>query len=265
MMTALRLDLRRGRMLVLWMGLVSVLYAGIMVLFYPTILDNAAAFEDMMKIYPRELMAAFGIVGSLGDPGVFLNSYIFQFLWPLVAAIAGIFLATRVAVDADRGFLELPLSTRLPRLRYLTATIASQVVAMAVLAAVTIAAIWAVDLLIEPDFATERLVLAGGHAFALGLAIMGPTTLLAVVLLDRGRAGGLAAGILIFMYLANIIAQLSPDLSWLANLSAFNYFDLKPLIDTGAYPVTDSALYLAVAIGGWVLALLAFRRRDLAA
>jgi hypothetical protein len=265
MITALRLELRRGRLLVLWMAVLSALYAGFITLFYPTIIENAADFEKMLEMYPKELMAAFGIVGSLSDPGTFLNSYIFQFLWPLVAAIAAIFLATRVAVDADRGFLELPLSTRLPRLRYLGATIVGQVVALTVLAAVTIASIWAVDLLIEPDFATDRLVLSGVHALAMGLAFAGPTTLLAVLFLDRGRAGGLAAGILILMYLANVIAQLSPELAWLANLSAFHYFDLKPVIDSGTYPVGDSALYLAFAVGGWVLALVAFRRRDLAA
>jgi ABC-2 type transport system permease protein len=265
MTTALRMELRRGRMLVLWLALIAALYAGGITFFYPTILENAARFEELLAVYPKELMAAFGISGSLGDPGIFLNSYIFQFLWPLVAAIAAIVLATRAAADADRGFLELPLSTRLPRLRYLGATIVGQVIAVAILAAVTIGAIWVVDLLITPDFPIDRLVLAGGHALALGLAIAGATTLLTVVLLDRGRAAGVAAGILIVMYLANVIAQLSPDLAWLADISAFHYFDLKSLIDAGTYPLADSALYLVVAIGGWALALLAFRRRDLAA
>jgi hypothetical protein len=265
MTTAFRLELRRARTLVIAMGLVAALYAGGITAFYPTIVENAARFEEMMSVYPRELMAAFGITGSLGDPGVFLNAYVFQFLWPLVAAIAGIILGTRVAADADRSFLELPLSTRLPRLRYLAAGIAGQIVAVAVLAALTIAAVWVVDLFIEPDFATERLVLAGIHAITLGLAIAGATTLLAVIFLDRGRAAGLAAGMLILMYLANVIAELSADLRWLANLSAFHYFDLRQVIDTGAYPVADSALFLAVAIGGWLLALLAFRRRDLVA
>jgi len=265
MMTAFRLELRRGRMLVFWIGLLSALYAGFITLFYPTIIENSADFEKMLEVYPKELMAAFGIVGSLSDPGVFLNSYIFQFLWPLVAAIVAIILATRVAADSASGFLELPLSTRLPRLRYLSATIVGQIIALAVLAAVTVGSIWAVDLLIAPDFPIDRLALAGVHSLAMGLAIAGPTTLLAIVFLDRGRAGGLAAGILVQMYLANVIAQLSPDLTWLANLSAFHYFDLKPVIDTGTYPTADSALFLAVAIGGWILALLAFRRRDLAA
>jgi hypothetical protein len=86
-----------------------------------------------------------------------------------------------------------------------------------------------------------------------------------VVFLDRGRAAGVAAGILIVMYLANVIAQLSPDLAWLADVSAFHYFNLRSLIDAGTYPVADTALYLVVAIGGWALALLAFCRCDLAA
>ena len=126
MSSALRLELRRSRSLVLWVGLVSALYAGGITLFYPTVLENAAEFEKMLQIYPKELMAAFGLSGSLGDPGTFLNSYIFQFLWPLVAAIVAILMATRPAADAERGFLELPLSTRLSRLRYLTATIWSR-------------------------------------------------------------------------------------------------------------------------------------------
>jgi ABC-2 type transport system permease protein len=265
MTTAFRLDLRRSRSLLLWIGLVSAFYAGFITAFYPTILENAEQFEQMLSIYPKELMAAFGISGSLGDPGIFFNSYVFQFLWPLVAAIAAILMATRVAADADRGFLELPLSTRLPRLRYLGATIGSQVVGMAILAAMTIAAILVVDLFIEPDFAVDRLALAGVHAFAFGLAICGVTALLAVLLLDRGRAGGLVAGILIAMYLVNVIAQLSPDLRGLANLSAFHYFDVRALIDAGSYPVADSLIYVIVAIIGWALALFAFRRRDLAA
>jgi beta-exotoxin I transport system permease protein len=265
MIDAFRLDLRRSRMLVVWIGVVSVLYAGIITAFYPTILGNAAEFEKMLEIYPKELMAAFGIAGSLGDPGVFLNSYIFQFLWPLVAAIVAILLATRLAADSDRGFLELPLSTRLPRVRYLAAVVASQVVAVAALSAAMIAAVIVVDLFIAPDFDWARLSLAGVHATALGLAIAGVATFLAVLFLDRGRAGGLAAAILIVMYLLNVVAQLSKDVEWVARLSAFHYFDVKPLIDTGAYPLADSALFLVVAVSGWLLAAIAFRRRDLAA
>jgi hypothetical protein len=265
MIAAFRLELRRGRMLVLWVGLVSVVYAGGITLFYPSILESAAEFEKLLEVYPKELMAAFGIDGSLGDPGTFLNSYIFQFLWPLVAAIVAILAATRIASDADSGFLDLPLSTRLPRLHYLLTAIAAQVVALTALTAMTVGAIFLVDLVIEPDLPTGRIVLGGLHALVFGAAIAGVTTFLAVALLDRGKAGGLAAAVLIVMYLLNIIAAMSPDLADLSRVSVFHYFNLKPVIATGAYPLGDSLLFLAFALAGWLLALWAFGRRDLAA
>ncbi len=266
MITALRLELRRSRSLVVWVALVSMGYAGIITAFYPTILANAAAFESLLSAYPKELMAAFGISGgSLGDPGTFLNSYIFQFLWPLVAAIVAILCATRVAADAESGFLDLPLSSRLPRVRYLGAVIAAQLISLAVLTVLTIGSVVVVDLFIEPDFDTPRLVLSGVHAYAMALAIAGVTTALAVVFLDRGRAGGIAAAVLIAMYLMNVIAQLSADVKDVARLSVFHYFDLKPIIDEGTYPVGASLLFLVAALGGWLIAVGLFRRRDLAA
>lgn len=265
MITAFRLELRRSRQLILWVAIVSMAYAGIITAFYPTIIQNAAAFEDMLSFYPKELMAAFGIAGSLGDPGTFLNSYIFQFLWPLVAAIVAILCATRLASDADSGFLDLPLSSRLPRVRYLGAIIAAQAIGLAILTVLTIGSVVAVDLLIEPNFDTPRLALSGLHAYLMAIAIAGVTTALAVAFLDRGKAGGIAAAVLIGMYLLNVVAQLSPDIKDVARLSVFHYFDLKPIIDEGAYPVGASSLFLVAALGGWLLALVLFRRRDLAA
>jgi hypothetical protein len=263
--SALILEVRRGRMVVLSVGLVAVLYAGGITLFYPVVLDHAAEYEQLMSIYPKELMVAFGIQGSLGDAGTFFNSYVFQFLWPLVAAIAAIALGTRIAADAESGFLDLPLSTRLPRLRYLASAIVSQVLSLGAIALMMIGAIVIADLLIKPDFPTGRIVLAGVHALAMALAIAGVATLLAIAFLDRGRAGGLVAGILIVMYLLNVLAALSPDMAGLGQLSAFRYFNLRDLIDGGAYPIGDTLLYLAVAIAGWLLSFVAFHRRDLAA
>ncbi len=263
--TPLRLELRRSRMLVLALAVVTALYAGFITVFYTNVAENAAEFEKLLEVYPKEIMLAFGIEGDFADPGVFLGAYVFNFLWPLVAAIGAISLATRVAADADRNFLELPLSTPVTRGRYLLASIATQVVGIAILAVVMVGAILVADLLIEPDFPTGRVALATLHAVAFGVAIAGPTTAAAVAFLDRGRAAALVAGILIVMYLLNVIAQLAPELEAASTLSAFRYFALKELLDTGRYPLADSLLFGSIGIPGWVLAVWLFRRRDLVA
>jgi ABC-2 type transport system permease protein len=263
--TALSLELRRSRQLVFWLAVVVAGYAGFITVFYTNVVQNAAAFEDLLKAYPKALMAAFGIEGSLADPGVFLGGYVYSFIWPLVAAIGAIALATRIATDADRGFLDVALATPLSRLTYLAGSIATQVVGLTILAVAMVGAVIVGDLLIEPDFPTGSVLLSTIHSVAFAFAIAGPTTLLAVAFLDRGRAAGVAAGVLVAMYLLNVIGALAPDVDSATVLSVFRYFDLKPLIRDGIYPVGDTILLSAVAVAGWALALVVFRRRDLSA
>ena len=129
MIPALRLELRRMRGLVGWTAVVAIAYGGIIAAFYPTFRDNQQALERYMHALPEGAVAVFGMRAASPTPGVFFNMYIGGMLWPIVAAIAAIALATRPRRrDLERGFLELPLSTRLSRVRYLGAAIAGQVV-----------------------------------------------------------------------------------------------------------------------------------------
>jgi ABC-2 type transport system permease protein len=260
------LELRRDRALALWLGAIAFAYAGTMAIFYPILKENAALFEEYMDIFPEEFLIAFGMTGSLGDPGVFFTTYVGSYVWPIVAALAAILLATRpVAVDNDRGFLELPLSTPMPRVRYLAVSIVGQVVVLTTLAVAMVAGVIVLGAVVGAGLDATRLVMVVPSALAFGCSIAGVATLLSVVTLSRGVAGGLTAGLLIAMYLVNIVAQLEPDIEWLARFSAFHYFDTTAIIDEGLMPWADIGVHVAVALGAWLLALLLFRRRDLAA
>jgi putative exporter of polyketide antibiotics len=130
-----RLELRRSRILAVGLAVVVLVYGGLIAALYPILLANTAQIEDYMKLFPKGFMAAFGITGSLADPGIFFTTYIGNFLWPIVAAIGAIVLATRpTASDAERGWADLPLATPLTRGRYLGAAILGQVVVLAALA-----------------------------------------------------------------------------------------------------------------------------------
>lgn len=266
MIATFRLELRRNRGIVLWGSIVALAYGGVIAGFYPTIRDNSALIEEYMAVFPKGFMAAFGMEGSLADPGVFFNAYVGSMLWPILATAAGIILATRpVATDLDRGFLELPISTRLSRVRYLACAIGGQVIALAILAAATVAGVFLVGRLFDAPFDGGRFALAGLLAFGFGCAIAAVTTLLSVATLSRGMAGGIIGGVIIAMYLLEVVSKLRTDLGGLARLSIFDHFQPGPIIDDGTFPLADLALFLAVAAVAWGAALLAFRQRDLAA
>ena len=264
--STLFLELRRSRMLVIGMALVTLAYGGIMGAMYPILKENQALLDEYMKVFPKELMAAFGMSGTLTDPGVFFTTYISSWLWPIIAAIVGIIIATRAtAADTERGWVEQPLATPLRRTSLALASILDQVVALVVIAAATVIGLVAVGIAIGVPFDGGRFLLAIPSLLAFGAAIAGPTMLLAVLTLSRGRAAGIVAGVLIAMYLLNVVVQIQPDFEVLGYLGLFRYLDTTEIISDGTVPWGDLAVLAAVALAGWGLATWRFRTRDLLA
>lgn len=264
-MISFRLEMRRNRGLTLWLAVSVGGYAAMMGLVYPILKANDALMQAYMDAFPKEFLAAFGMTGLLSDPGVFFTTYISSWLWPIIAAIAGLLLGTRTAVDLDRGFLDLPLSTPVTRVRYLAASIWGQMVVMAVLAVSAVLGLWGPARLVGADFDLVRFLLAGFLSFTFGCAIAGVTTLLAVVTLSRGLVSGIVGGVLIVMYAMFIVSQVAADWAWIGPLSAWSHFPTTAVIDEGVIPMGDLALFTGVALAGWLGSLWAFRRRDLAA
>jgi ABC-2 type transport system permease protein len=259
-MTALsfRLELRRSRVLAAGLAIVVLVYGGLIAALYPILLANTAQMEDYMKLFPKEFMAAFGMTGSLADPGIFFTTYIGSFLWPIVGAIGAIVLA-----DAERGWADLPLATPLTRGRYLGAAILCQLVVLAAIALVAVGGVLAVGTLVGAGFDAARFLAAGAVLWLFACAIAGVTSLVAVITLSRSVASAVVAGILIAMYLLNIVAQVQPDFAWLGDLSAFRYAGVGALIDRGTPDWVGIGVFALVAVAGWTASLVLFRRRDL--
>lgn len=265
-MTALRMELRRSRGIAIWLGVSLAGYGVIMGLMYPILKENDALMSQYMNTFPKEFLAAFGMTGVLSGPGVLYTTYISSWLWPIMAAAAALIIGTRaIAADLNRGFLDLPLSTRITRVRYLSASIVAQVVVMALLAACAVLGIWGAGRLVGAEFDLGPFAMAGVLSLAFGCAILGTTTLVAALTLSRGTTSGIVGGVLIVMYVIFVVGQISPDWDWLGPVSAWNLFPTTAVIDDGLVPLGDLALFMGIALAGWLGGTWVFRGRDLAA
>lgn len=260
----LLLELRRSRQILAGLGLLVVAYSGLLAVVFPSIRENAAQLDKTFEAYPKDFLVAFGLEGSLADPGVYYTANIGILLWPLVAAMFGIVLATRpTAIDTERGWIEMPLAGRMTRRQYLAVGIAVQAIGLAILAFATEAAFLGVGALVDADFDVGRFALAGVAAWLFGAAVAAVTTLLGVYTLSRGVAGGIVAGSLIVMYLFRIVANVVDEVKILGDLSVFNYLYPTAIIQTGSLPVAEVIAFVALALFAWVGSILLFERRDL--
>lgn len=260
------LELRRSRALLGWLLLLVFAYSGLLALVFPAITENAAQLEEAMAAYPTEVLAAFGLEGSLAEPGVYYTSNIGILLWPIVAAMAAIILATRsTAVDTLRGWIELPLSGRITRGRYLAVGILIQALALGLLAAVAVGTFVLVARLVDVELDGGPFALAALAAWLQGCVVASVATLLGVVTLSRGVAGGITAGTLLLMYLFRVVANVVDDLAWLADISIFRYLYPTSIIKSGSLPVGETIAFIAIIVVAWTWSLVLFRRRDLIA
>ena len=264
--TVLRLELRRSRSIAIWLGIIVLAYGAFIAGFYPVIRDNAKLIDDYMAVFPKGMLAAFGMEGTLSNHGVFFNTYIASMLWPIVAAMGGIILGTRmVAADLDRGFIELPLATRIDRVRYLATGIAGQILVLAALSVAAMVGVLVVGAIVNAGFDGGRFLMEVPVLFLFACALGGISTLLSVVTLSRPVTAGVVAGGLLVMYLLDAVSRFQADLDWLGVPSVFRYLRSTSAIDLGVMPLGSMALFGAMAIVTWVLAAWLFRSRDLVA
>jgi ABC-2 type transport system permease protein len=247
----------RRRSLLSW-GLPIGLMSAFIVAIYPSVED---ALGKAISSYPESLKQAFGIA-ELSNVEQYLNAEMLSLIVPLaVGYLAVRSVASGLSGAAEIGRLDVLLSAPLSRWRLVAAGFAA--------AALELAAVLLVSLSITMlGSALAGAGLSFGSTLA-GFANVWPLALLFAALgivvtgwsLRTTVVTGSVAGVLVAMYVVDLIGRLDTGLDWIRYGSVFRYYGkaiedgIEPLAFVG---VTAVAMALA-GVGAWL-----FERRDLA-
>ena len=248
----------RRRSLLAW-GLPLGLWSAFIVMIYPSVEET---LSKAVQNYPSGLKEAFGI-GDLSSVDQYLHAELLSLIVPLaIGYLAVRAVASGLTGAAESGRLDVLLSAPVSRQRLAAASFAATAAEIVIVLVITVL-ITAIGGLV-----------AGAH-LSLGSAIAGYANVLPLALVFAGLGivatgfslrtsvvTGSVAGVLVTMYLIDLIGRLDTDLSGIRYLSVFKYYGnaIEEGIDPLAFiGVTVIAVALA-AVGAWL-----FDRRDLAA
>jgi ABC-2 type transport system permease protein len=248
----------RRRSLLTW-GLPIGLMSAFVVAIYPSVEE---ALGEAIASYPEALKEAFGI-GELTTVEQYLNAEMLSLIVPLaVGYLAVRSIASGLSGAAESGRLDVLLSAPVSRRRL----VASGFLATALeLAAVLLASllITALGSLLSGAGLSFGAALAGfADVWPLALLFAGLGIVVTGFSLHTPVVTGSVAGVLVAMYVADLIGRLDTGLDWVRYGSVFRYYGtaiedgIDPLAFVG---VTAAAIGLA-AIGAWL-----FERRDISA
>ena len=265
----LRHTLRSRRLAIIWFSVGTLFYSLLTMALWPfsSSLDLAAMFEQL----PDSVRSAFFGPG-IGGQSVMETTF-FQYLaarygtWlPLILGYFGIWLgAGIIAREYDRDSLDLLLAQPLTRIQLALAKYAG-----AIFASIPVVALSAIGLLIGVALWGDGMELSAGaislmhvQALLFTAAAMAIGLLLASIFLEPGKSYGLAAGIMVIMYLGNLVAQFVDSISWLRYGSLFHYWQPVNELSSGKLDSGSALTMAAIAGVAMVAALAIFRRRDI--
>jgi ABC-2 type transport system permease protein len=258
-----RYAVRRKRLAPLVWALPLGLMAVMVVSIFPTI-ASSSQLDELIKAYPDALKQAFGISdASFRSIDGYLAAELFSLIAPFAAASFMIHtLAEGICGAERRGVLDVLLSAPMRRRQLLLGWFAgasATLLAIALLlGAITQLSAFATGV----DLAPAHTLAGVLNLWPLGVFFGGVTLLLTGL---RGRPGtvtGVAAAVLVVMYLIEVLGKLSDAMARFDALSAFHYYGSA--IEDGLDPVACATLLAAgVLLGAAGCAL--FERRDIGA
>lgn len=262
--TILRSSLQLRRMSLFWYSLGIALYGWMMIAFFPLIAENLEYMEAVEDMFTEELLAVFGGAGlDFTTLGGFIGVEYLSLIWVLIVGAAVItFAGSALGGAVDDGTMELTLAQPVSRMQVAVTRYVTMAAYAAVLNFVTVATLYVPGLLHDVDVPLDAMGLLFLVGWLLTMAIGGFAYMLSALSSGSGRAIGISLGVLVAMWLADVLGNISDKAEWLVNLSLFHYWRPHEVIDDVSVAAETWAIFGLSAAVFFTIAILAFQRRD---
>lgn len=257
--------LRFGARSILAYSASIVVFEYLLVVVYQTL--DLESIRPILETLPRGLQAMMGTEAErlLSPQGFLTLVFTHPVILVLLSAFPLAFAAGALAGEIERRTITLVLIRPISRREVAWAVVVTMLVGVAV----TVLALWGgIALWIRVRHLGPINLRAFAWAAASGVAalwVIGAVAVLASAgTSEAGRASGLGVGFALGSYVANYLANLSPDYAWLARYSLFAYWDPQGVVTRGGLRWGDAAVMLAAAAVVISLAVVVFDRRDIA-
>jgi ABC-2 type transport system permease protein len=248
----------RRRSLLSW-GLPLGLMSAFIVAIFPSV---ETSLSKAIKGYPQGLKEAFGI-GELANVEQYLHAEMLSLIVPLALGYLAVrAVASGLTGAAETGRLDVLLSAPVSRARLVAAGFLATAVELGAVLLITGVLTGIGSLLAGSGLDAGRAAAGFANVWPLALLFAGFGIVAAGFSLRTSVVTGSVAGLLVAMYVIDLVGRLDPSLSGVRYASVFKYYGnaiedgIEPLAFLG---VTLAACILA-ALGAWL-----FERRDLAA
>ena len=224
---------------------------------YPSIQDS---LRQALDGYPDGLKEAFSI-GELSSVEEYLSAEAFGWIVPIAVAFFAIRSVVRsIAVAEEAGHLDALLAAPVSRTDLALATFITTAIATVGVLALVGLLTWTSAAVFGADLSTGLLLAGVANVWPFALFFAGLALVVTGLRPGAAMVSGAAGGVLVAMYVIDLVGKLADPVEFLRHLSLFKYYGMaiRDGIDPLAFAAITVAALLLAALGAWLL-----DRRDL--
>ena len=262
--TILKASLMLRRVSFMWYAIGLTAYGWMIVAFFPLIEANPEYLEIVQDVWSEDLLAAFGGADlQFTTLGGFLGIEYLSLMWVFIAGTAVItFIGGALGGAVEDGTMEVTLSQPVSRMSVSFTRWLGMAVYSAGISLVTVAGIYLTGPLHGVEVPLDGMALLFVVCTLFQLAVGGLAFAISAMSSGKGRTTGISLGVVVAMYLADILGQLNSDYSWLSDVSLFHYWEPHRYIDDVA---VAGETWLVFGIGAalfFLAGMYVFQKRD---
>jgi ABC-2 type transport system permease protein len=258
---------KENRRMILFFIIGSIIYAVLVALSIPSLLENQSDYYQLLKSYPKEVLKLlsgsnidiekiFTLEGSIAG--------YFTALW-LPVILLGFYLASFsyvISRDFEHGTIEILLSLPVLRRKIVIERSLAVILSGYLISILSMMAFYVVLELSDVKIGLSRLLLAGVHASTFTLVFGCFELLLTAVFLERSKPVGISLSVFLLMHLVETLSDVWKPLEWLSKISLFHYYSPVSALKSGIFPWEELFLFLVLIFLMVIISILIFERRD---
>lgn len=233
---------------------------------FPSFSTQQEQWNQVVKTIPENMMKAFNLQDySLSSYHSFIASEEYSITWPVLLIILAIsFAGGALAGEVEKGTIEILLAQPISRIKLFLSRYLSGLIAITTYVAVTVFLAIPLAEIFNIKYSASHFVFLALIAWLFGWAVFSLAMMLSAIFSDRGKVYFISAGILVLMYVVNIVAVLKESFSDLKYFSFFYYYNPANALNRGQIDHWSYLVFGGTIIVCFVLGLLFFNKRDIA-
>lgn len=231
---------------------------------FPAVQAQQATYDQLLNSMPKAILEVFNIGKSAPTLMGFLSAKHFGFTWPLMISLLMIsYSGGAIAKEIDNRTMGLLFSLPISRLKLYLVRLAAGITGLTIFVVFSELLLWPLAQMFHYALPWGDAARVGILGFFFGLTVLCLSLMISSMTSESGKVYGTMGGLLLVMYVLDIIASLEDKLANAKYFSLFHYFAPGDVINGGQLDLTALLIFTVVSIIAAIIGGAVFRRRDM--